>query len=78
MNRRLLLDVVVGHCALILELLARKDKPLLIYRNALLLSNLFLHHGNRVTRLDLECDRLARQSLDEDLHSSYYEQLVFM
>lgn len=40
---RLLLDVVVGQSAAILELLASKDQALLIWGNALLVLNLALH-----------------------------------
>ena len=32
--------------------------------------NLSLDVVDRVRRLDLQCDRLARQGLDEDLHSA--------
>jgi hypothetical protein len=39
MKRRLLLDVVVGQRAPVLELLAREDQPLLVRRDALLVLN---------------------------------------
>jgi hypothetical protein len=60
----LLLDVVVGERAPVLELLARKDQALLVRRNALLILDLLLHILDCVTRLDVECDRLARQGFD--------------
>ena len=60
---RLLLDVVVGQRAVVLELLARKDQALLVRGNALLVLDLGLDIGNRVRRLDVQRDRLARQRL---------------
>jgi len=77
MQGALLLDIVVCHCSLILKLLACKDKPLLIRRDALLVLNLRLYIRDRVTRLDLECDRLARQSLYKDLHFTTIQEFVF-
>ena len=68
MERRLLLDVVVGERAAVLELLAREDEALLIRRNALLVLDLRLHVVNRVGRLDLEGDGLAGEGLHENLH----------
>ena len=67
---RLLLDVVVGQGAAILQLFAGEDETLLVWRNALLVLNLRFDVFDRVGSLDLERDRLARQRLDEDLHSS--------
>jgi hypothetical protein len=66
-ERRLLLDVVVGERAAILELLAREDQPLLVGRDALLVLDLRLHIVDRVGGLDLERDGLAGEGLDEDL-----------
>ena len=66
-ERRLLLDVVVGERAAVLELLAREDEALLVGRDALLVLDLRLHVLDRVGRLDLERHRLAREGLDEDL-----------
>ncbi|PWO01124.1 hypothetical protein FA09DRAFT_327083 [Tilletiopsis washingtonensis] len=67
-ERGLLLDVVVAERAAVLELLAGEDEALLVRRNALLVLDLGLDVVDRVRGLDLERDRLARQSLDEDLH----------
>merc|ERR1719487_1978958 len=67
-KRRLLLDVVVGERAAVLELLAREDEALLVRRDALLVLDLRLHVLDAVARLHLEGHRLARQRLDEDLH----------
>jgi len=67
---RLLLDVVVGERAAILQLLAGEDETLLIWRDAFLVLDLGLDILDGVTGLDLERDRLARQCLDEDLHAT--------
>ena len=67
-QRRLLLDVVVRQRAAILKLLARKNQALLVRRDALLVLDLGLDVLDRVGALDLECDGLAGQCLDEDLH----------
>merc|ERR1712100_93661 len=67
-ERRLLLDVVVGKRAAVLELLAREDQALLVGGDALLVLDLGLDHVDRVRGLDLEGDGLACQRLDENLH----------
>jgi hypothetical protein len=66
----LLLDVVVSKCASILELLASKDKPLLVRGDALLVLDLGLDIVDGVGRLNLKGDSLASQGLNEDLHAS--------
>ena len=66
-QRRLLLDVVVRERAAVLELLAREDEALLVGRDALLVLDLLLDVVDRVARLDVERDGLAREGLDEDL-----------
>jgi hypothetical protein len=66
-ERRLLLDVVVAQRAAVLELLAGEDEALLVGRDALLVLDLLLDVVDRVARLDVECDGLAREGLDEDL-----------
>uniref|UniRef100_A0A453GZZ4 Uncharacterized protein n=1 Tax=Aegilops tauschii subsp. strangulata TaxID=200361 RepID=A0A453GZZ4_AEGTS len=67
-QRRLLLDVVVGQRAPVLQLLPREDQPLLVRRDPLLVLDLGLDIVDGVAALDLERDGLARQGLDEDLH----------
>ena len=67
---RLLLDIVVGEGAAILELLAGEDQALLVGRDALLVLNLGLDVVDGVGGLDLEGNGFARQGLDEDLHST--------
>ena len=49
------------------SLLAGENKALLVGRDALLVLDLLLHVVDRVGRLDIERDGLARESLDEDL-----------
>ena len=67
---RLLLDIIVGKSAAILELLAGKDEALLVRRDTLLVLNLALDIVDGVGRLDLERDCLSGQGLDKDLHTS--------
>ena len=69
MERRLLLDVVVGERAAVLELFSGEDQPLLVRRNALLVLDLLFDVVDRVRRLHVQRDGLARQRLDEDLRS---------
>ena len=69
MERGLLLNVVVGEGALVLELLVGEDQALLVRGDALLVLDLGLDVINRVGGLDLEGDGLASQSLHEDLHA---------
>jgi hypothetical protein len=68
-ERAFLLDVVVRERAAVLELLAREDEALLVGRDALLVLDLLLDVVDRVRRLDVERDGLARERLDEDLRS---------
>ena len=64
-------DVVVRERAAVLQLLAREDEALLVGRDALLVLDLLLHVVDRVGRLDVERDGLAREGLDEDLCGRY-------
>ena len=65
MKSRLLLDVVVGKSAAILELLSGEDQALLVRGNALLVLDLGLDVVDGVGGLDLKGDGLARKGLDE-------------
>merc|ERR1711998_83681 len=65
---RLLLDVIVRKGAAVLELFSGEDETLLIRGNAFLILDLGLHVVDCVGRLNLQCDGLASQSLNEDLH----------
>lgn len=60
-----LLDVVVRQGSAILELLASEDQSLLIRGDSLLVLDLGLDIVDRVGRLDLKGDGLARQGLHE-------------
>jgi len=64
----LLLDVVVGQGAAVLELLSGEDQALLVGGDALLVLDLGLDIVDGVGRLHLEGDSLAREGLHEDLH----------
>merc|ERR1712110_655409 len=70
MEGRLLLDVVIGEGAAILELLSSEDKSLLIGRNSFLVLDLGLDVLNGVRGLDIESDGFTSESLDEDLHTT--------
>ena len=69
-KRGLLLDVVIGQGAAILQLLASKDQTLLVRRDALLVLDLGLDIVNGVAGLHLQGDGLASQGLDKDLHAT--------
>lgn len=68
MKGALLLNVIIRKRAAVLELLAREDKTLLVWRDTLLVLDLRLHVVDGVRRLDLQRDGLTRKGLDEDLH----------
>ena len=68
MQRRFLLDVVVCHRTIILELLAGKDESLLIRRDAFLLKDLILDTGNSVRTLYFNGYSFPGKSFNEDLH----------
>ena len=70
MEGGLLLDVVVGESAAILELLSGEDESLLVGRDALLVLDLGLHVVNGVRALHIEGDGLSSEGLHEDLHST--------
>jgi hypothetical protein len=67
---RLLLNVVVGKSAAILQLLASKDQALLVWGDPLLVLDLSLHIVNGVRALNFQGDGLASEGLDKDLHAS--------
>jgi len=70
MESALLLDVVVTQSTAILQLLTSKNQSLLVRWDTLLILDLRLNVVNGVRRLDLQCDGLSSQSLDEDLHTT--------
>ncbi|CAH2071721.1 unnamed protein product, partial [Thlaspi arvense] len=67
---RLLLNVVIGQCATILELLSSEDETLLVRRNTFLVLDLRLHVVDCVRALDLQGDCLAGECLHENLHTT--------
>ena len=69
MNRGLLLNVVIGQCAIVFELFACKDQALLIGRDPLLVLDLLLHRVDGIRGLYLECDGLSRERLWRDRKS---------
>ena len=66
----LLLNVVIGEGASILELLSSEDEALLIGRNTFLVLDLGLDVVNGVRWLNLEGDSLTSERLNEDLHAT--------
>ncbi len=66
----LLLNVVVGQSAAVIELLAGEDESLLIRGKALLVLDLLLHVVDRVRRLHFQRHGRASHCLDEDLHTT--------
>ena len=66
----LFLDVVVAQSTTIFQLLASKDKTLLVWGNTFLVLDLGLDVVNGIARLNLEGDGLSSKCLDEDLHTS--------
>uniref|UniRef100_A0A453NI39 Uncharacterized protein n=1 Tax=Aegilops tauschii subsp. strangulata TaxID=200361 RepID=A0A453NI39_AEGTS len=67
-ERRLLLDVVVGQRAALVQLLPGEDQPLLHRRDPFLVLDFGLDIVDGVAALDLEGDGLPRQGLHKDLH----------
>lgn len=74
MQSRLLLDIVVGQSAAILQLLASENQTLLIRWNTLLVLNLGLETLDSIGGLDVKSDSLTGKGLDEDLHGSVYKE----
>jgi len=66
----LLLNIVIGKSATILELLASENETLLVGRNAFLVLNLGLDVVNGVRGFNFKGDGLAGEGLDEDLHAT--------
>ena len=73
MNRRLVLNVVVGKRAFVIQLLSSENEPLLLRFDRLLGLNLGLQVLYRVRRLGLYRDVLSSESSDEDLHETERE-----
>jgi len=67
---RLLLNVVIGESATVLELFAGENQPLLIGWDSFLVLDLSLDVFDAVRWFDLQGDGLAGQGLNENLHST--------
>jgi len=70
MESRFLLDVVVREGSAIFELFSGEDQSLLLWWDSFLVLNLGLDVGDGVVRLDIQGNRLSREGLDENLHST--------
>ena len=68
MQRALLLDVVVGEGAAVLQLLPSENEALLVRGDALLVLNFRLDGVDCVRGFNLESDCFARECFDENLH----------
>jgi len=67
---RFLLNVVVGQCTTVFELLSSKDEALLVRRNSFLVLNFGLNIVDGIGRLDLKGDGFTREGLDKNLHTT--------
>lgn len=72
MQGRFLLNVVVAQRPSIFELLASKDQPLLVWRDAFFVLNLCLYVLDRVGRLDFKGNGLAGEGFHENLHDGIF------
>merc|ERR1711872_63015 len=70
MEGRLLLDVVVGQSAAIFQLLASKDKTLLIGWDTFFVLDLCFDILDGVTWFNFKGDGLPSESFDKDLHAT--------
>jgi len=68
MKGGLLLDVVVGEGTSVFELLAGEDQALLVGRDAFLVLNLRFYVFDCIGAFYFQCNCLACECLDEDLH----------
>jgi hypothetical protein len=67
-KRGVLLDVIILKISSLLQLFAGENQALLVGRNALLILDLGLDVVDRVGGLAFECDVLASEGADENLH----------
>lgn len=68
MKCRLLLDIVVRESSTILELFARKDKPLLVGWDPLLILDFGLDILNAIRGLTFQSNSFTGKSFHENLH----------
>ena len=71
MEGALLLNVIVLESAAIFELLACEDESLLVWWDSFFVLDLGLDIFNGVRGLNVQCDSLASQCFDEDLHFGF-------
>jgi len=69
MEGRFLLDVVIGQCPSILQLLPGKYEPLLVGWNSFFVLDFGFHVVDGVRGLDIQSDGFAGQGFHEDLHA---------
>merc|ERR1712156_1279647 len=65
-----LLDVVVGKCSSIFQLLSSEDETLLIWWDSFLVLDFSLNIFDCIRCFNFESDSFSCQSFDENLHSS--------
>jgi len=68
MERRFLLDVVIGKRTAVFELFASENQTLLVRRNAFLVLDFSFYVFDSIGAFYFQSDRLAGECLDEDLH----------
>merc|ERR1719357_14389 len=73
MEGGLFLDVVVRKCSAIFELFSGEDQSLLLRRDSFFVLDLSLDICDCVVGLDVQSNRLSREGLDENLHSTTSE-----
>jgi hypothetical protein len=70
MKGRFFLDVIVGQCPSIFQLLSCKDKPLLIRGNTFFVLDLCFNILDGVRWLNIEGNCLSGEGLHKDLHAT--------
>ena len=68
-QRGCLSNSVLPKAVTIVELSTTEDQTLLIRRDTYGSLNFSFDHSNRVAEINVQCDRLARERLYEDLHT---------
>merc|ERR1712168_626108 len=70
MKCRFLLDVIIGECTAIFELLSGENETLLIWWDTFFILNLGFDVFDGVRGLDFKSDSFSGQCFDEDLHTT--------
>lgn len=71
MEGALLLDIVVGQSAAVLQLFSGEDEALLVLRNAFFFFNLALHIFHRIRTLYFQCHGFSGKGFHKDLHLAW-------